>query len=128
METVRDRTVEILTEARELIRPPSCWTRRAHARDKVGIAEFVSPWTDTAVCWCADGALRKVVHDLDLTSDEGLNALATAQAWLVAGFRANEPNRERLADDLWAWNDETSHAGVVNAFTKAIELVKVAEA
>jgi hypothetical protein len=48
---------QILTEAQDLIRDQTCWTRGAYARDAQG--ENVGAMNPRAVCWCFTGAIIK---------------------------------------------------------------------
>lgn len=50
---------EILNAAADLIEPAGRWTRKALARNARGTA--VDPRKSTAVCWCAAGAIQRVV-------------------------------------------------------------------
>lgn len=51
-------TLEVLTQARELISDPARWTRGYMARNKSGDA--VSEKSPGAVCWCSIGAMMAV--------------------------------------------------------------------
>jgi hypothetical protein len=46
---------EILRAAARRITPPNAWTRNCFARDRFG--EFIDPWDESAVAWCAIGAI-----------------------------------------------------------------------
>lgn len=48
---------QILTEAQDLIRDKTRWTRGAYARDDHG--EVVGAMNPRAVCWCFTGAIIK---------------------------------------------------------------------
>jgi hypothetical protein len=54
-------SAEILREAREIIADPTRWTTQAVARNTAG--ELVTALSQTAVCWCAQGACMKVANE-----------------------------------------------------------------
>jgi hypothetical protein len=55
---------QYLIEARDLIADPIRWTRHHRAKDSAGKA--VSPTEFDAVCFCAQGAIARVVnHDFE---------------------------------------------------------------
>lgn len=51
--------LEALKAARELISDPKKHTKDTHARDEEGVP--CDPCASRAVCWCAEGAIAKVL-------------------------------------------------------------------
>lgn len=99
-------TLDILREARELIRDPSHWTTDAAAA-RLPNGEKTHAKDPQACCWSAMGALTKAGY-LDL---EGPNELYIAMHLLYEG--AGHTSIRRL-------NDEQGHAAVLVAFDNAI--------
>lgn len=89
---------EILTAARALIAEPERWTQGAYARDAAGVP--VDDSAETAICWCASGALFK------FSSLPGADRARSAVASIVGPI----PD----------FNDHHTHAEVLAAFDKAI--------
>ena len=111
--------VQTLREARALIEAPERWTRGELARDKNG--DFCAPRSANAVCWCSEGAMKKVGR--------------TVAAWRL--LESAVPNR-----NITRFNDGTyknkplgkqprpapvRHRKVLAAFDKAIELAEADE-
>lgn len=104
--TTPQTAVEVLIAARELISAPERWTQGVHARDVSG---DVATRT-TAVCWCGFGAVWEVVE---------------------TPFSDLSDECERLLDRAvgcpyvdWQDSFECTHAEVLAAFDKAIELAR----
>jgi hypothetical protein len=96
-------TREVLIAARKKIERPECWTQRAYARDEE--YSTVSPSDKLAVCWCSIGALCAV------TDDNGQFAHARdSLAAVLDGM------------SVFCFNDTHTHAEVLAAFDRAIEL------
>jgi hypothetical protein len=107
--------VEVLIAARELISVPERWTKSAYARSADG--RPIGPCgvaSQDAVCWCPVGAVDRLVED---GTDLAAYALDYLQMVVGGGRVAN-------------WNDaqERTHAEVLAAFDKAIELARAEEA
>lgn len=100
--------VEVLIAARELISVPERWTQGKYWRDKNG--EYL-PGDSTPICWCAWGAVR---HCGDYPNIQ-----------LALSFLIRAANVGGIAD----WNDAAcrTHAEVLAAFDKAIELARAEE-
>jgi hypothetical protein len=119
-------TLEILTQARELLSDQTKWTQHALARDANGDDKPIShPYSDNphwdgicgydamACSWCALGALEKV-------SNESLN---------TASYIGPHPARlalHRAAEKLYSLstpevNDTLGHAEVLNVYDLAIK-------
>lgn len=115
--------VEILSATRNLLGDPKAWTQNGWGRDVNGKLITASLVADERACsWCVDGALRR-------------------SAWLPQRHRglhqAYVDSVDHLAravgidvGDLWDWNDHSqrTHAEVLAALDKAIQLAKEAEA
>lgn len=56
----RKEVAGILSEVRELLSDKSRWTKGSYARDKDG--QPVGVRSRKAVCWCLEGAIRKVLE------------------------------------------------------------------
>ena len=96
---------QILIDARKLIEAPERWTQHTYAKTKNGLE--VSSRDRRAVCWCSAGAYNKVTEDMDYSSPKALlawDALVSATG-IVTKF-----------------NDTHTHAEVLAAFDKAIEM------
>lgn len=103
-------TLEVLIAARKVIEKPENWTQGTMVRDIYGEAIFIH--SSRAVCFCAMGALHKVIGD---TSDEWLNVVDDAAATLASAARV---------DTVAGFNDIHTHAEVLALFDKAIETEK----
>jgi hypothetical protein len=103
-----DRVLEVLIAAKKVIEKPSKWTRTWLARDESG--EPVSPNSADAVCFCAVGAIRKVIDEeigLSKIGGEVVDALDRAS---MSMYR----------HDITSANDRTDHAGIHEIFDVAI--------
>ena len=103
-------TAETLRAARALIDAPEKWTRGFYARDTHGV--LVYPTSRDAVCFCIQGALRRVVASDGFTrlTEDAENAIS--RALLRSNWEMNPPD---FNDD-----PETTHADVLAAFDCAI--------
>ena len=108
MNKIRDT----LIAARALIAEEKCWTKGALARDENGVA---CESGDTPVCWCASGAI--MLCELKKRSADREGALRY--------LRMSLPKVVSIP----TFNDypATTHADVLAAFSKAIDLAKKAE-
>ena len=95
--------LEVLKAARALIADPERWTQAAFARTEQG--KVVKPWSPSASCWCATGALWKVVG----ATEERL--FADAKDALYFGTY-----QRHIAEA----NDDNDHAYIIRRFDKAI--------
>lgn len=101
-------TLQILKEARELLSDEKRWTRGAGARDANGVVTDILG--SDAQCWCAAGALRKVVGrcpDVDDNDNEFIGAREALR-------------RQQKNEFVSMFNDRSSHAEVVALFDAAI--------
>lgn len=96
---------QILREARELISDPKRWTQGKNARDVND--QFADPIGPAAVCWCAEGAIRRVV----------------AEDWYRLHSLLATLNAE-VNDAIHRFNDSHTHTEVLAAFDRAIELAE----
>jgi hypothetical protein len=64
---------EILTEARTIIADMEHWTQHTLAADSCGLSR--SPDDPCATCWCADGALQKVIGPDSANSGSSAEAI-----------------------------------------------------
>lgn len=77
--------VDTLRATRKLLTPTGAWTQCASARDAHGGP--IAPYDKRAVCWCLEGAMRRVTG-----SDEG----AWLDAFQLIAFEVLVPSH---------WND-----------------------
>ena len=103
-----NRIYQILTAAQDLIRDPKHWTQRAYARDRHGAG--VGSNHPNAVCWCADGAIRKC---------GGADRYGSLIPELVA-FLKGQPG-------LVHTNDDNGHAATMDLFERLREKAKALE-
>ena len=101
---------QVLENARKLIESPDRWTRKAFARSKIGI-ECWSGDPD-AVSWCVQGAINEAGRRLGTgMGDSYFEAMPRLQkaagCWML---------------DIWNDNAETTHADILEAFDKAINM------
>lgn len=94
-------TLQVLTEARELISVPERWTQNAVARDIKGVA-IHSAKSSSGVCWCAMGAVERTSQN-------------TAQ-FMDALERLDAQTQSNVIYD----NDKLDHKAVVDLFDRAI--------
>ncbi len=102
-------TLEILSNAQNLIRDPRNWAKHTYSKDMLGMS--VEPTSPDACRWCSIGAVLKV---LDLPSDT-----------------SRHPTFDLLekANGNWAvpdFNDTSTHEEVMEMFDKAKELARAA--
>lgn len=100
---------EVLSAAADLIEKPGAWLQDGLAHDAGGLAAKVT--SDTAVCFCAEGAIARFVGDYCTTR------YFDVENWLVRVIGKPIP---------CDWNDdpERTQAEVVTALRKASELAK----
>lgn len=103
-------SVQVLTEARELLSDEKRWTKGEAARNVWG--DVVSPHDEAAVCFCSLGALDKVT---------GRNSLD----YLFAQRMLHKCIPEGVVN----FNDNplTEHSEIIAAFDQAIVLAKLEE-
>lgn len=95
-------TVETLKAAKALISDPTKWTQGAYARDAEGTV--TDPFASDAACWCS---VRSIV--------------AVSREW----FFASESLLEKaIGGGVIRFNDMHTHAEVMAAFDRAIELAE----
>lgn len=100
---------EVLIAAKALIDTPEKWTQGWYAKDANG--KHISDQSPDATCFCSIGAMWAVAHEIQFVDDA-----------LVFLGRATRPA-------IPTWNDapERTHAEVMDAFARAIELAADAE-
>lgn len=101
-------TVEALRIAKTRIADPDHWCQRSFARDASG--EDVGWYSQYAVKWCAEGALRATVGDAHEVSD-----LLTAAAREVLGKAVSD------IAPVPTVNDQLGHDAVMEMYDRAIE-------
>lgn len=108
---------EALRKARDLIEPADKWGRTFCAVDFEG--RMVDATSIDAVCFCSEGALRRV---LALKEDTILGQAG------VGGQSLRYLEKVTNADFIWQWNDDpdVDHAEVLAAFDKAAALAEEA--
>jgi hypothetical protein len=99
-------TVEVLQKARALIEKRRNWTQGAWARTR-WLRFYVVPEARNAYAFCASGAIRRCAGEGTRLESRAWRALYTAIDMSVIGF-----------------NDTHTHAEVLDAFDRAIELAK----
>ncbi len=137
--TIQEVVSTVLTDTLTMVGNPERWTQRAWARDAKGrsLSQSGLMAEKPPKCWCLDGALRRVVYrdrkewlmeavkEIAPDADEHDRRLFPSQVYryahaaLCGAFRTIVPG-ECYADDLWAWNDETTHTAVVHALKLAV--------
>lgn len=116
-------TLDILTNARELISDCVRWTKLANARDEKGIR--IAPHDHMAVSWCAIGAVTKFTSEAEagiLPSERALQSLCVRQLNRAAITILEED--EEFGDPAMSLNDSRSHDDVLAMFDLAIENVR----
>lgn len=98
-----------LIAARELISDPKRWTCEQYARDKTGYP--VNGNDDHAVCWCADGALGKVMN----LPDGRYQPFQLLDSACRSLFQTSIHNT----------NDNLGHEAILKAFDLAIQNAEV---
>jgi hypothetical protein len=99
--------LQILRRARELISDPERWTTELAARDECNGS--VAPWDESAVCWCAVGAMERAAHDL------GVRVSSNAYSAAMERLYALSPH-----NSVVQVNDVEGHAAVLALFDKAL--------
>jgi len=115
--------LQILTEARALLSDPKRWTEGDFALDEHGNGVY---WhADSAVCWCALGAIGRVAG-AEEDPDEGARQVQRFASEAVALLHEviDWDGVSSMADGVAYWNDHHDHAEVLAAFDRAIELAK----
>jgi hypothetical protein len=100
--------------ARVLISDPHCWTAGVLARDRTGCP--VAPLDDSAVAWCARGAVYRVVS-------------GDVEAFQRAVRSLGEASQALYGTSIRAVNDGPSafaHAAVLGAFDHAVDALGLA--
>lgn len=95
-------SIGILRKARDLITDPAHWTQGESARNQYG--EMVYPNSNTAVCWCAAGAISRAAYTEEYSDQCAAERLLNACC----------------AGDFINYNDSHTHAEVLALFDKAI--------
>ncbi len=100
---------EVLRAARKLIERPEAWTQGVHAKDQTG-CEVLSA-AKTAVCFCAAGAINRIVRECQATTDDLYGLYAITHNFLIGA----------MGDSVGGFNDSHTHAEVLAAFDRAID-------
>jgi len=108
-------TIEVLTQALEIISDPERWTQGTFARDTTG--RTCSYLSYAAVKFCATGAIFKIIGWDGCFPVPALMRLDEAALQLFSG----EANSVSV-------NDHHGHAAVVYMFERAIELAQAESA
>lgn len=117
IDSLMDKVVQRLTEARERIASPSNWTRASLAKDCHD--RPTAPRAPSAVCWCAIGSLH-ASRTLTADADEDLAIHTYARSYL-------EDAAEKLAQlPAVLLNDTRGHTQVMYAYATAIAAAKEA--
>ena len=101
---------DLLKKARKLITPRKAWTQKVFAADSDGHAVLIGG--EYAVCWCAEGALRKAEGSCYLKTAAVL--LATEALLAVVKRRTNGK-----LGFVSEYNDTRSHRSVLSLFDEA---------
>ena len=112
-------TVEVLTQALEIISDPERWTQHAFAKAPNGAN--VSYLNDEAVRFCATGAIFKLVNWTGYGFVPAVMWLDKAAMQLFLGTGTPPGGAVYV-------NDFLGHAAVVRMFERAIELAQVESA
>jgi hypothetical protein len=104
---------DILKKTKELISDPAHWTQGSFSKNAIG--EQDSTYSETAVCWCAVGAMMKVTQDLpydehhkafmvltNATPPEG-HERSKQTGWGAAVSYNDDPKRTH--EEVMAWFD-----------------------
>ena len=93
--------IDTLKEARALISNPDSWVQAWAATNGYGVE--CDPRSDSAVCWCLDGAVESVTGSLEVSYFDSVTETLTAAA------------QHNGYSDHVAFNDEpeTTHADVM---------------
>lgn len=96
------KTLDVLVKAKEIIQEPANWIQGDYSNDE-------------RTCFCSLGAIAQVMG-----VDEMISAYQPASKLLLEVVSSEIPAGRNFA----AYNDEHTHAEVMEAFDKAIELAK----
>lgn len=112
---------EILRAAQERIRDPKHWCQRDYATDANGVRVIAQ--SESAVCWCARGSLRKELSfDLLGEFDYGTNEMTPALHLLYDALPV-----VRKGCSVVTINDEYGHDEVMRLYDIAIALAEAKE-
>lgn len=100
--------VDTLRAARELITEPQNWTQGYYAANGRGM--HVEPEEDSATCFCALGAIRRVTQ-------EPHERVYFKQAWSLLQEVAKDARGTHVADV----NDNIGHLAVLSLYDEAIK-------
>lgn len=109
--------IDILKGTRELLSDPARWTKGQFARNKKGSDTYST--SGDAVCWCVQGALRKIYND---DASPIILAAQLIERALPADLVSGANNAGK--DPIVVFNDDpnTKHEDVLRVLDKAIEL------
>lgn len=116
-------TLEILTEARNILGDPAHWTQGSYAKtgQDNSVDYSVNPESDRARCYCSIGALRRARFHLTGAHDGGDDAVHV-QIQTLQGH-IGEPKHGMLTT-LVAFNDTRTYQEVIALFDRTIEREK----
>lgn len=108
-----DSTVaEVLDRAAALVEPEGAWTQGANARTASGFP--VNHWNDSAVCWCAFGAISYAAED----GEDDMSAITMAAMDVVRTIIGG--------GSLSIWNDDANRtqSEVVTTLRRAAQAAR----
>lgn len=119
MESLSEKQLGVLKEARTIISQKGAWTRGEYARDKDGFAVDVN--SPAATCFCALGALNRAAYN----QNTGVN-LFIAKSQLARCIDADYDEGFGVVSTIIHYNDAFSRTQdeVVKAFDCAIDAME----
>ena len=110
--TLMIQVTKVLKKARSLISKEESWVKNYTAKDEFGHA--IPPINDSAVCWCASGAIDRAAY----LSDEANHSIIYANC-----LRFMKIHGSWGYYTLSIYNDDpvTTHGDILSLFDKAIE-------
>lgn len=122
-------TIEVLVKARAVIEPEGTWAKNALAYDEYG--HMVDSASPKAVCWCAEGAVEKVITEAaGPEATEETLSLDCSEIYTVLRkviSAKNIPTKYGTTlGSVNGYNDhpETTHTDILKVFDDAIEAEK----
>lgn len=111
----QDAALKILRDVRDLLTDPAHWTQKEWARNADGGARLADE--PSAVCWCLGGAFWKCTGDEGFAESEEPWHDDVRAAWdrLVIVIDGEH------AGSVYKFNDESTHAEVLDLLDRAIE-------
>ena len=110
--------IRVLKESRQLVAKPENWTQQTMAQNE--FKDDVFPTDVNAICFCALGAITKVLN-LNLDSVKFTMNLEEQEQLLYIRRLVTQQLEEDIRDEyLTEFNDNHTHTEVLNAFDKTI--------